>query len=85
VAYEHFFEGFDRGEQKFEYEFRIGGVTPEMGLLMAAGNVTGKPRGQIEGAWADSISPSFSTRGVEDPRGRSRTTSWSKGLPHKRL
>jgi hypothetical protein len=26
VAYEHFFEGFDKGEQKFEYQFRIGGV-----------------------------------------------------------
>ena len=25
VAYEHFFEGFDKGEQKFEYQFRIGG------------------------------------------------------------
>src|SRR5580700_7104912 len=22
VAYEHFFEGFDKGEQKFEYQFR---------------------------------------------------------------
>src|ERR1700722_21032866 len=30
VAYEHFFEGFDKGEQKFEYQFRIGGLTPEM-------------------------------------------------------
>ena len=28
VAYQHFFEGFDKGEQKFEYQFRIGGVTP---------------------------------------------------------
>jgi hypothetical protein len=27
-------------------------------------------------------SPSFSTRGVFDPRNRSRSTSWSKGLPH---
>ena len=26
------------------------------------------------------VSPSFSTRGVCDPRKRSRTTSWSKGL-----
>jgi ketosteroid isomerase-like protein len=42
VAYEHFFDGFDKGEQKFEYQFRIGGVTSEMGWLMAAGNVTGK-------------------------------------------
>jgi hypothetical protein len=49
AAYEHFFEGFDRGEQKFEYQFRIGGMTPEMGWLMAAGNGRGKPQGQIEG------------------------------------
>jgi hypothetical protein len=31
VAYEHFFEGFDKGEQKFEYQFRIGRLTSEMG------------------------------------------------------
>jgi hypothetical protein len=31
VAYEHFFKGFDKKEQKFEYQFRIDGVTPEMG------------------------------------------------------
>jgi uncharacterized protein (TIGR02246 family) len=42
VAYEHFFEG----EQKFEYQFRIGGVTSNMGWLMAAGNVTGKKDGK---------------------------------------
>lgn len=46
VAYEHFFEGFDKGEQKFEYQFRIGGVTPAMGWLMAAGNVMGKKDGK---------------------------------------
>jgi ketosteroid isomerase-like protein len=46
VAYQHFFEGFDKGEQKFEYQFRIGGVTSEMGWLMAAGNVTGKKGGK---------------------------------------
>ena len=46
VAYEHFFEGFDKGEQKFEYQFRIGGVTPEMGWLMTAGNMTGKNKGK---------------------------------------
>jgi ketosteroid isomerase-like protein len=46
VAYEHFFEGFDKGEQKFEYQFRIGGVTPEMGWLMTAGNVNGKKDGK---------------------------------------
>jgi uncharacterized protein (TIGR02246 family) len=46
MAYEHFFEGFDKGEQKFEYQFRIGGVTPEMGWLMTAGNVSGKKDGK---------------------------------------
>jgi uncharacterized protein (TIGR02246 family) len=46
VAYEHFFEGFDKGAQKFEYQFKIGGVTPQMGWLMTAGNVTGKKDGK---------------------------------------
>lgn len=46
VAYEHFFEGFDKGEQKFEYQFRIGRLTSEMGWLMTAGNVTGKKAGK---------------------------------------
>src|SRR6516165_5919407 len=32
---------------------------------------------------AFSSSPSFPTRGVDESRSRSRTTSWSKGLPHK--
>jgi ketosteroid isomerase-like protein len=45
AAYEHFFEGFDKGEQKFEYQFKIGGVKPDMGWLMTAGNVTGKKAG----------------------------------------
>ena len=46
VAYEHFFEGFDKGEQKFEYQFRIGGLTSEMGWLMTGGNVNGKKDGK---------------------------------------
>ena len=31
----------------------------------------------------NSLSPSFSTRGVGDPGSRSRSTSWSKGLYHR--
>ena len=46
VAYEHFFKGFDKGEQKFEYQFKIGGVSPDMGWLMASGNVAGKKDGE---------------------------------------
>src|SRR5215472_10288318 len=46
VAYQHFFEGFDKGEQKFEYQFRIGGASSDMGWLMASGNVTGKKDGK---------------------------------------
>ena len=46
VAYEHFFEGFDKGEQNFEYQFKIGGVTADMGWLMASGNITGKKGGK---------------------------------------
>jgi uncharacterized protein (TIGR02246 family) len=46
VAYQHFFEGFDKGKQKFEYQFRIGGLSPEMGWLMTSGNVTGEKEGK---------------------------------------
>ena len=46
VAYENFFEGFDKGQQDFEYHFKIGGVTADMGWLMASGNVTGKKDGK---------------------------------------
>jgi uncharacterized protein (TIGR02246 family) len=42
VAYEHFFQGFDQGQQKYEYQFRIAGVTSDMGWLMTSGNITGK-------------------------------------------
>jgi uncharacterized protein (TIGR02246 family) len=45
VAYQHFFDGFDKGEQKFEYQFRIGGLGSEMGWMMTAGNVNGKKDG----------------------------------------
>jgi len=44
-AHEHFFDGFDKGEQHFEYEFNIGGVTSEMGWMLTSGNVTGKKDG----------------------------------------
>ena len=46
TAYEHFFQGFDKGQQHFEYQFRIGGVTPRMGWMMTSGNVTGKKDGK---------------------------------------
>ncbi|HEY5778185.1 MAG TPA: nuclear transport factor 2 family protein, partial [Terrimicrobiaceae bacterium] len=46
VAYEHFFEGFDKGQQVFQYQFKIGGVGADMGWLMASGNVTGKKDGK---------------------------------------
>jgi uncharacterized protein (TIGR02246 family) len=46
AAYKHFFEGFDKGEQNFEYQFKIGGVRADMGWLMASGNVTGKKDGK---------------------------------------
>src|SRR5690349_23530815 len=42
VAYEHFFQGFDKGQQAFEYQFRIGDLATDMGWLMASGNVSGK-------------------------------------------
>ena len=46
IAYEHFFETFDKGAQHFEYQFRIGGVGADMGWLMTSGNVTAKKDGK---------------------------------------
>jgi ketosteroid isomerase-like protein len=46
VAYQHFFEGFDKGQQHFEYQFRIGKLSSDMGWMMTAGNVTGKKDGK---------------------------------------
>jgi ketosteroid isomerase-like protein len=46
VAYQHFFEGFDKGQQHFEYQFRIGKLGSDMGWMMTAGNVTGMKGGQ---------------------------------------
>jgi len=46
VAYEHFFEGYDKGQQKFEYQFKIGGLGTDMGWLMASGNITWKKGGK---------------------------------------
>jgi uncharacterized protein (TIGR02246 family) len=46
AAYEHFFEIFDKGEQRFEYQFRIGKLASDMGWMMTAGNVNGKKEGK---------------------------------------
>jgi uncharacterized protein (TIGR02246 family) len=46
AAHQRFFEGFDYGEQQFEYEFRIGGVTSDTGWLLTSGNVSGKKDGK---------------------------------------
>jgi ketosteroid isomerase-like protein len=59
VAYEHFFQGFDKGQQKFEYQFRIGGLTSDMGWMMTSGNVTGK-KDEKEGPEVHSLSPNQS-------------------------
>jgi len=66
VAYEHFFEGFDKGEQKFEYQFRIGGITSEMGWLMTAGNVMGKKDGK-EFAFPVNLSLTVTKKGGKWP------------------
>jgi ketosteroid isomerase-like protein len=46
AAYEHFFQGFDKGEQGFEYQFKIGNLGTDMGWLMASGNIKGKKDGK---------------------------------------
>jgi hypothetical protein len=45
-AYEHFFQGFDKGEQDFKYEVKFGGLSSEMGWLMTSGEVKGKKDGK---------------------------------------
>lgn len=48
AAHQRFFEGFDYGEQSFEYEFSLGEVKPDIGWawMMTSGNVTGKNGGE---------------------------------------
>ena len=46
AAYQRFFETFDKGDQKFEYQFKIGRLSSEMGWLMTSGNVNGKKDGK---------------------------------------
>ena len=45
-AYDHFFQGFDKGQQDFEYKFKIGGLGADMGWLMASGNIKGRKDGK---------------------------------------
>jgi ketosteroid isomerase-like protein len=45
-AYEHFFTDFDKGHQKFEYQFKIGKLGKTMGWMMASGNVSGEKDGK---------------------------------------
>lgn len=45
-AYEHFFQGFDKGQQEFEYKFKHGGLGSDMGWLMASGNIKAKKDGK---------------------------------------
>ena len=45
-AYEHFFEGYDKGQQEFEYKFKHGGLSSDMGWLMASGNIKAKKSGK---------------------------------------
>jgi ketosteroid isomerase-like protein len=45
-AYEHFFQGFDKGEQDFTYYVRHGELSEGMGWLVASGEVKGKKDGK---------------------------------------
>ncbi len=45
-AYEHFFTGFDKGQQEFDYRFKRGGLGADMGWLMASGEIKGKKDGK---------------------------------------
>jgi ketosteroid isomerase-like protein len=46
AAYQAFFEGFDNGQQSFDYEFNIGRIGADSGWLMTSGNVSGTKDGK---------------------------------------
>jgi ketosteroid isomerase-like protein len=46
AAYRYFFEGFDMGQQTFDYEFSLGQITGDSGWLMTSGNVGGTKDGK---------------------------------------
>jgi hypothetical protein len=45
AAHQRLFEGFDKGEQEFDYEFNVGGVISDTGWMLTSGNVTGSKDG----------------------------------------
>ena len=61
-AYGHFFEDFDKGAQDFTYHVRFGGLSAEMGWLMASGEVKGKKGGK-EHAFPLNISLAVAKKG----------------------
>jgi ketosteroid isomerase-like protein len=46
AAFRHLFEGFDIGQQSFDYEFNIGQVASDSGWMMTSGNVNGTKDGK---------------------------------------
>ena len=46
AAHQRFFEGFDYGEQNFDYEYSIGEAKPDTGWMMTSGNVSGTKDGK---------------------------------------
>lgn len=45
-AYKNFFTIYDKGEQGFEYDYRVGDLMDEMGWMMTSGTVVGKKDGE---------------------------------------
>jgi ketosteroid isomerase-like protein len=46
AAFQHFFEGFDIGQQSCDYEFSLGQIGADSGWLMTSGNVSGTKDGK---------------------------------------
>tara|TARA_R110002096_G_scaffold26296_6_gene81337 strand:+ start:1871 stop:2362 length:492 start_codon:yes stop_codon:yes gene_type:complete len=44
-AFTNFFEGYDKGEQDFESDYRIGALSSDMGWMLTSGTVKGKLKG----------------------------------------
>ena len=45
-AYENFFKVYDKGEQGFEYDYRVGNLGEDMGWMLTSGTVVGKSEGE---------------------------------------
>src|SRR5262245_40403524 len=64
AAQQKLFEGFDAGQQSFDYEFNIGHIKSDTAWMLTSGNVTGKKGGE-EFTFPVNISVTATKEGVK--------------------